>query len=354
MTSEPARIVAVDDTAPDGWDQRVIEAPGGHVLQGTAWAAHRASLGWTPHFVTFEDDRAALVLTHRQAPLPGFVAYAPRGPVAAGDAPERVAARAAALAGWARDAGAMILAVDPELDADPEYESALAGAGFAETEEIQPSRHRLILRFQPGDDEETVFARIAKSTRQRIRAAEAAGTIVVEDAVGAHLDAFGELIGSVAERKRFTFSAELGFMRWWRRVLATPYGRFWVGLHEGRMVGGLIAYRQGGHLATAFSADRAELRRELPGTMHLLRWQAIREALAISAPLIDLGGVDVRGAREKPAKGDPTYGLYEHKAGFGAEWVTSVAAHEVVLRPWVYGAGLVARRARRLVARLPT
>ena len=279
-----------------------MEPLGGHVLQGTAWAAHRESLGWSPQFVTFDDDRVALVLTHRQPPLPGFVAYAPRGPIAAGDPPDAVAARAVALAGWAREAGGTILAVDPELDEDPGYAAALAAAGFAEAEEIQPSRHRLVLGFEPGDDEAAVHARFGKSTRQRIRAAETAGTTVVEDAVGMHLEALGELMGATAERKQFTFSAEQGFVRWWRRVLGTPYGHFYVALHDGRLVGGLIAYRQGGHVATAFSADRAELRKELPGTMHLLRWHVIREALAAGYPSIDLGGVDVRGAGTSPRR----------------------------------------------------
>ena len=140
--AKSARIDTVRPTAPDGWDAHAVEPPGGHVLQGTAWAAHRASLGWSPQFVTFDDERVALVLTHRQPPLPGFVAYAPRGPIAAGDPPDAVAARAVALACWARDAGGTILAVDPELDQDPRYESALGAGGFVETEEIQPSRHR--------------------------------------------------------------------------------------------------------------------------------------------------------------------------------------------------------------------
>jgi lipid II:glycine glycyltransferase (peptidoglycan interpeptide bridge formation enzyme) len=91
------------------------------------------------------------------------------------------------------------------------------------------------------------------------------------------------------------------------------------------------------------------LRKALPGTMHLLRWHVIREALAAGMPSIDLGGVDVRGARHKPEKGDPTFGLWEHKASFGAEWVESAPAHEVVLRPWVYRAGLAAGRLRRAI-----
>ena len=351
MTGSVERIATVDTSAPPGWDARAVEPPGGHVLQGTAWAAHRASLGWSPQFVTFESGRVGLVLTHRQPPLPGFTAYAPRGPIAAGDPVERHVARIAATAAWLRGLGATILAVDPELDADPAYDAALAAHGFAATEEIQPSRHRLVVTFEPGDDEAAVLARVAKQTRQRIRAAEGAGIRIEEDAAGRHLDAFGTLLDRTAERKQFAFSAEQGFVRWWRTVLATEYATFWVALRDEQLLGGLIAYRQGGHLATAFSADDASLRRDLPGTMHLLRWHVIREALASGAPSIDLGGVDVRGAREQPKKGAPNHGMWEHKASFGAEWVESAAAHELVLRPAIYRLGLLAGRARRLVRR---
>lgn len=353
MSAPKIGIERVDAAPPGGWDALAVDPPGGHVLQGTAWAAHRAKLGWTPHYVTFADGRVASILTHRQPPLPGFVAYAPRGPIGAGDTAEAVAARVVVLAAWAREAGATIMAVDPELDADPGYEAHLAAAGFTGTEEIQPSRHRLVLRFEPEDTEETVLARVSKTTRQRIRGGEKAGTVIEEDPTGSELEAFGALVDAAAERKHFTFSAEQGFTRWWRAVLDDERARFWVARHEGRLVGGLLAYRQGGHLATAFSADRAELRHDLPGAMHLLRWQVIRAALEAGYPSIDLGGVDVRGARHKPEQGEPTYGLWEHKASFGTEWIESAAAHEIVFRPWLYRAGLAARGMRRALRRRP-
>ena len=352
MTDGTDPIAAVASEAPDLWDERAIDPPGGHVLQGAAWAAHRASLGWTPHFLTFASGRVALILEHRRAPLPGFTAYAPRGPIHAGDAPDAVAVRAAALAAWVRERGGTIIAVDPELDASADYETALARAGFVPTEEIQPSRHRLVLTFEPGDDDESTFGRVAKGTRQRIRGAERAGIRVVEDREGRHLGAFAALADATAARKRFTLSAEQGFGRWWRAVIASGRARFWVALHDERLLGGLIAYRQGGHLATAFSADDAASRRDLPGTMHLLRWEAIRAALAAGHPSIDLGGVDVRGARDRPSKGAATYGMFEHKASFGAVWVESAQAHEIVIRPVVYRLSLAAGRARRILRRV--
>jgi lipid II:glycine glycyltransferase (peptidoglycan interpeptide bridge formation enzyme) len=109
------------------------------------------------------------------------------------------------------------------------------------------------------------------------------------------------------------------------------------------MLGGLLVYLQAGTLATIYSADRAELRRAYPGVMHLLRWHAIRDALAMGAPWIDLGGVDLPGHRAPPGPDEPSYGLYEHKRSFGAVWVEREQARRAVLRPWVERAASAGR-----------
>ncbi len=348
-----AQIVPVTSEAsapPAGWDDATVAVPGGSVLQGTASAAHRAAEGWAPWFLGFGDGRSALVLTHPQPPLPGVVAYAPRGPVSAGDPPEQVAARAAGLAAWARKHAVIVLGVDPELNADAGFERAMAAAGFRDTEEIQPSRHRMLVPLTPGEDQDAVLARVAKQTRQRIRGAEKAGTVAMEDTTGEHLEAFAALHGATAERKGFAFD-ETRVVHWWRAALAAGQARLWVALHDGEVVGGLLVYRQGGHLATAYSADRADLRKSLPGTMHLLRWTVIRAAVEAGDDRVDLAGVDVRGARSKPAPGDAQHGLYEHKASFGAVWTESAPAHEIILRPWVYRASLAGRALRRALRR---
>ena len=59
------------------------------------------------------------------------------------------------------------------------YGDAIRAAGFVPIEEIQPSRHRIALPLAPGAGEEAAFEGIAKSTRQRIRAAEKGAVVVV-------------------------------------------------------------------------------------------------------------------------------------------------------------------------------
>ena len=363
-------IETIDDTAPPGWDERAVDAPGGHVLQGTAWAAHRAGQRWRPRFVTFEDGGVALVLLRRH--WPGWAtAYCPRGPgggpggglggasvagdEAAGPAVSgtRSAARATALAAWLRDEGIVSLAVDPVLDEDPDFERRLAAFGFRVIEEIQASRHRMILPLPPGATPDGVLAGVARSTRQRVRAAAAAGVVIESTRSLDDLERFASIVGAIADRKHLSFGDLAALQAWWARLLSAGQGEFLVARRERRVVGGLILYRQGGHLATAYSGDDPTEREHTAGTTHLLRWSAIRLAILEGHPLIDLGGVDVPGARRIPEPGEPTHGLYLHKRSFGAQWVASAPAHEVVLRPWRRGVVRLAGAADRLrVARV--
>jgi hypothetical protein len=351
MSGPIVRVGAASPTAPAGWDERVVRAPGGQLLQGSAWAAHRGERGWTPWFLRFDDDREALVLLRRNAPLPGELAYAPRGPASLGDPAAVVAARAAGLLAWARERGALNLVVDPVLDADPAFEAAMDAAGFRPTAEIQPSRHRMLRPIEPGATDAMLLAAMSKSARQRIRDAGAAGTVVAEDAEGRHLDAFGRLVASAAGRKGFLYTEASGFAVWWRRIVASGDGLFLVATAGDRLVGGLLAYRQGGSFATAFSADDAALRAERPGTMHALRFEVLRRARDQGATVVDLGGADVAPHHTLPAVGSPERGLYDHKVSLGAVWTESAPAHLAVLRPgWVaVGDGLA--RVRRVVRR---
>lgn len=345
------RVRSVSRTPSPDWDALTVVPPGGHVLQSTGWAAHRAQQGWRPWFVHFSDGRAALFLTLRQPPLPGFLAYAPRGPISAGDPPVAVAARAIALATFIRSRGGTVLVVDPELAAGGGYEEAMARGGFRPTEEIQASRHRVIVRFPAGATEAELLKAIDKNTRQRIRAAARVGTHVLEDPEGRHLDGLANLLARTAERKDFYIGDMGATARWWGTALRAGHARLWVALNGDRLLGGLLAYVQGGHIATAYSADEAGARERYPGTMHVLRWTAMREALAAGAPELDLGGVDAPGTRGRPRPGEPLFGLLEHKRSFGAEWVESTPAHEIVLRPWLHGASELGRSVYRLVRR---
>jgi lipid II:glycine glycyltransferase (peptidoglycan interpeptide bridge formation enzyme) len=343
----PGVAVSADvGQAPPDWDPRAVEIPGGHVMQSTAWAEYRRSRGDEPRFLTFDDGRVALAMLRRSAGLPGWEATIRRGPAHADEDARLAAARALALADWARSVGARDLFLDPERDVDPDYETAMDRAGFDVAGELEPSIHVMRLDFEPGADADRQWSALSKSTRQRIRAAEKAGTCVIDDTGGERLDEFVVLMAERAEALGIPLQSEGDYLRGWRSLLASGQARLLLAQHDGEVVGGLFLYRQGGLHATAYSADQAARRRELPGTMHLVRWTAITGALAEGAPAIELGGVDLPGHRRPPQPGDPNRGLYEHKRGFGARWVERTPARRVVLRASL---DQLARVRRRLI-----
>ena len=339
------RVVADAGTPPDDWDARAVAIPGGHVMQSATWAELRAEQGYEPHHLTFDDGNVALALLRRSSGLPGAEAIVRRGPAHVGEVGPIGAARAAALADWARESDARSLMLDPERPAEPAYASAMAAAGFEITEGPEPSIHVMRRELDPELTEEALLGSFSKSTRQRIRAAIAAGTVVVETAERGRMEAFAGLLHERAEVVGMQLQAGTGFVDSWRRLIAAGLARLLLAEHESDLVGGLLLFRHGGIHATAYSADKAERRRELPGTMHLVRWTAIRDAHAEGCGAIELGGVDLPGHRTPPAKGDPNRGLYEHKRGFGAEWIEREPARRIVLRPNLERLARLRRRA---------
>ena len=370
------------------WDDLTVHPGGGHVLQSMAWARHRKASGWVPHHLVLGDGSAVLALDRRWPLVGGGSAYLPRGPIPAGD-PALMAGRVAAVGDWLAGRGIDVVATDAEVPASTDYGARLTAIGYRPIEELQPARHRFSLPLGRGADEETVLAGVGKSTRQRIRGAERDRIVVVrhdatldsaqfggsagtEQATMEHaaaeqateepgegfiapaelaapaLDRFYDLLLATGERRHFSFGPRAGFLAWW---LAAYAARLLVLLEartaEGVPIAGLVLYRHGGRLTTAHSADDASSRAIHPGALHLLRWRAIQLAIREGCAEMDLGGVDVPGARHEPVPGDPMYGLAEHKRAFGAQFLELAGAHERVIRPWRYGLGRTAARVLR-------
>jgi hypothetical protein len=334
MSDAQHRAVIQDDhAAPHGWDDQAVRVPGGHVMQSSVWAAYRAERGWQPRFLTFDDGAVTLVLLRRSALLPGFEAVVRRGPAHRDEPAEVGAGRAEGLVEWAAGVGARDLFLDPERPHDPAYESAMDRAGFSVVDGPEPSIHVMRLELPPGVDEHELEARLSKATRQRIRAAERAGTAVADDPAGERLPEFLVLMRGRADALGIPLQQGDDFLVGWRSLLRAGLARLLLALHGDAIVGGLFLHRHGGIHATVYSADDASRREALPGTMHLVRWTAIRDALREGAAAIELGGVDTPGHREPPQPGEPGRGLYEHKRGFGAVWVQRAAPRRIVLRP---------------------
>lgn len=352
-----AELTWVREAGPDDlatWDDRAVRAPAGHVYQSLAWADHRRRQGWRPWFLV-DRDQPVLVLTRPwPRPLPGVSAYVPRGPIPDLPAAE-LAARVGRITAWLAERGADVVTVDPEVPAESGFVGELRGLGFGQIEEIEPSRHRLDVALPADGDEAAVFASFRATTRNLVRQAEREGLVVrrVDGAGDPRL--VGSLYGMLdetARRRQFRLASRSSFLGWAEASIEAGLSfALVVERPDGEPIAGGLFYRHGMRLTYALSAERADARKAHPGAGRLQLWRAIQVALAEGRTTMDLGGVDVRGARRKPRPGEPEHGLLQFKESFGARWVELSGAHERVIRPRRYLAGRALARAWRLVGR---
>jgi hypothetical protein len=361
----------VREARPDalaGWDDRTVRVAGGDVQQSLAWGAHRARTGWRIHHLELGDGSAVLALGRPWPLLGGGRLYVPKGPVAAGAAATVIAERLSAVAGWARAVGYDTILADAEIPAMSGYPAALAALGFRQAEEVGPSRHRVATPIPSGAADDVLLASIATTTRQLIRAAERRGMRIVrhdaaaaatpgpgfeappsehaDEAAAAAFERFHSLLATTGERRGFAIGPRSVALAWWHAALAAGHLAFLEARSaDGTYLGAAIFYRNGERLTYAHSGDVVALRRVEPGASRLLLWRALQLAAREGRSELDLGGVDVAGARSEPRPGDGMYGLLEFKRSFGGRWVELSGAHERVLRPTRARAGMILTRA---------
>ncbi len=372
------QLRVVREAAPDelpGWDARTVDVAGGNVQQSRAWGAHRARTGWLPHHLILDDGSAVLVLGRPGRLIGGGRLYVPKGPVGGGAPVGVVAGRLAAAADWGRAAGYDVVLADAEIPAATGYPGLVASLGFRPAEEVSPSRHRVGAPIPAGADDDLLAASVVKKTRQRFLAAERKGTRVVrydrggppalagveapppERLLVEAEEAFGRFHGLLVEtgsRRGFGMGRRATALAWWRAALEAGH----LVLLEARAtddayLGAAAFYRHGERLTYAHSGDVVELRHVHTGTVHLLLWRAFQLAAREGRSELDLGGVDVPGARDEPRPGDQMYGLMEFKRAFGGRWIELSGAQERVLRPWRHGLSGGTRRVASAARALP-
>jgi peptidoglycan pentaglycine glycine transferase (the first glycine) len=377
-----------------GWDARAVDGPGGSVWQSLAWGEHATRAGWRVRHLVYDDSLPLLALERRWPAFPGGSAYLPRGPVSAGEAAERAVERLAAAANHLAASGIDVVASDAEIPASTGYPAALQAAGFRPIDEIHPSRNTMRASLEGGAG--AAWERIAKTTRQRIGSARRRGLVVrrfdartiphdsdpaptasarlpadleggvsappadrLEAAARAALGPFHGLLEETGTRRGFAIGSRDGAVAWWLAALTAGHLAYlevrdvapaddWE-RPAGTLLGGAILFRQGDRLTYGHSGDRADLRNAHPGVIHLVLWEAARIGADEGCAELDLGGVDVAGARGIPEPGDRMWGLYEFKRAFGGRWVEMTGAYERAIRPRRYAAGRAAAAvARRL------
>jgi lipid II:glycine glycyltransferase (peptidoglycan interpeptide bridge formation enzyme) len=338
----------------EGWDDRAVRSPNGTVHQSRAWAAYREHFGWRPRFLVADDGAPVLALARPWPFVGSDGVYISRGPLPEAD-PALTLRRLDAVTAWLADRGASVVATDAEVPAASGYPAMLEAAGFHPIEELQPSRHRLAVDLTAVRDEPELLATFSATTRNMIRAAERSDlrTVVLDagsadDPVADLRARFGvlyRLMRATADRRGFGLASAERFVDWSRRAFADGH-LVHIAVHEpgGELVAGATFYRHGRRWTYANAADDPRFRKAYPGAVRLVVWEAMKRALVEGRAEMDLGGVDVPGARRRPVPGESAHGMLTFKESFGARWIELTGAHERVLSPVRYGLGRITSR----------
>jgi serine/alanine adding enzyme len=317
------------------WDRHTVDPAGGNALQSRAWATYRSHFGWKPVFLVLSDGGRVLGLRRRGRLIRTDRAYLSRGPIPT-DASE-TAGRLAASAAWFAGRGVGILISDAEVPAETGYAALIERAGFRPTEEIQPSRHRMAVDLSGIADADALLQSFSATTRNLIRAGlrsdlELVTYEAVDTNVLARLERFHGLVEATGRRKQFAVASGARFLDWSRQAMGAGIQVFIEARAPDRGIAAAAAfYRHGQRWTYALAADDPRFRRTYPGAVRLVVWEAMRRALEEGRVEMDLGGVDVIGARRQPVPGEPEHGMLTFKESFGARWVELAGAHEIRL-----------------------
>ncbi|MHB8630562.1 MAG: lipid II:glycine glycyltransferase FemX [Candidatus Limnocylindria bacterium] len=310
--------------APEGWDAAAARAPGGQVMQSSAWAAIRERQGWTAEFLR-PAGAHALVLW-RRLPAGMRFGYCPRGPVAP---VARLPEVLRALAAHATERkGAIVLKVDPERTAG-EAGAALKAAGFVRGPDIQPviASLELSLLDRTQDD---LLASLDKDTRWSVRQPEKRGVQIYRGTTDEDLGAFYELYALTGRRAGFITRPASYYRTVWRTLISAGLATLWLAEHDGRPVAGGMTWHCGDREVYQYGAT-SDAGRKVHAAYGLL-WRCILEARERGARTFDFGGIpaDPSDAR------DPMHGPYVFKKGFGGTVTHWVGAHDAAVRPLAY------------------
>ena len=320
------------------WDAFVQGHPFSHPLQLSAWGRFKEAFGWKSErlglFVSSDLAAGAQILYRR---LPGFplkFAYVPKGPLLDWDNTAQVSALFAAIHHRARQRGALMLRIEPELKDFPEHRQRMVYLGFAPAPHAIQPQTTVWIDLLPSEEE--ILARMKQKWRYNVRLAGRKG-VVVRQGDAADVERFIELMQVTGQRKDFGVHDPEYYRTFWRMFAPAGHAALFAAEFEDEMLAGILVARLGDKAYYFYGASGNKRRNLMPS--HLLQWEAMRWAKANGCTGYDLWGVpDEVGLNPDAPVPDPPegmWGVWRFKRGFGGEIVRYVGAWDKPYYPFV-------------------
>jgi lipid II:glycine glycyltransferase (peptidoglycan interpeptide bridge formation enzyme) len=335
---------------PETWNRAIVNLPGSHLLQSWEWGELKGKYGWRAERWIWANQEsipsAAAQILSRTFDLPGFgnrleILYCPRGPVL--DWSDEVIRRSVLddLAILAKRRGAISFKIDPQvvlgygIPDESDEENVASGqsiteefleTGWRESSEQIQFRNTLILDIR--NSEEALLADMKQKTRYNIRLARRRGVEIrtggMED-----LDLLYQIYAETSLRDGFVIRKPEYYQDAWGAFIHVGLAQPFIAAVEGEAVAALITFRFGEVATFLYGMSRDAHREKMPN--HLLQWEAICWAKEKGCTMYDFWG-----APDRLDPGDPMWGVYRFKQGFGARLVRTIGAWDFPVRGTLY------------------
>ena len=312
------------------WDAQVVSAPGrSSMFQTHEFAQVKERGGWRPRFLVV--DGVAVTVHTRTAPGLGRVWYVPKGPSVATAAD--LEPLLGQLARAAREDGAFLLKVEPELPETPENLAALTDLGLVPAGRVQTNASTVLVDIAGGPDD--LMATYPSKTRNMVRRAQRDGVEVERvPATEENYERLWRMWSEVVEDQGIATRDRAYQVGLWRTFCEAGLAQLLLARHQGQDVAGAFVTVVGD---VACYKDGASVRdRPVRGASQVLQFEAMRWAQEQGATVYDLCGTPHSSRVDD--KDDPFYGIGVFKRGFTKEVTDWVGALDLPLRPRRYQA----------------
>lgn len=300
-----------------------------HPLQSLQWAEFREKTG-----IKVIKLKNCQVFFHPLPKLPYTVGYLPKGPLPTEE-------EIVKLKKIGRKQKAIFIKIEPNLNFPPGQVDQQAKEFLLKyCRQGKDHFYRYTFQLDLTKSEAELLAGMKAKTRYNIRLAQRHGVKVVQDKSAKALAVYLQLMWETTQRQGFLAHTKQYHRLLWETFKDTDIYHLFLAKYQDKILAAAVFFVYDRVLYYPYGASSNEYRQVM--APYAIFWEAIKFGKQRGCKIFDMWGC--LGPNANPT--NPWFGFHRFKAGFGGQLVESIGAYDLVIRPNLYCAYLVADQLR--------
>lgn len=286
----PCKVARIEDRKK--WESFLAQQPNGNFRQSFAWGQIKRVAGWEPIYLYVKDGReirAAISILKREIPLLGkSIFYGCRGPVLDWNDSKALKELVDGIALYAKMHRCIFLRIDPEPINEVLMRKQLRSLNFSSINRPYThwNRTRYELRVLLEQNEDELFRRIRRNTRQNINSAYRKGVIVKIGFEEGDERRFYELMSRL-ESKKEAIGHGFDYYKEVLHELVSSGGTIIKAIYENKVISAMVVAFVGNKCWAVYMANDYNYRKLMPNK--LVMWEGIKLAKKKGCIFFDMG-----------------------------------------------------------------